>query len=168
MKLGQGCTSIKFMSSEYNICLWEEQFFLPINFPVFKRQDPKKHRKANHCSLMAVITLHSRHCAQKKKQSYNISVQYNDLCLTSLIVLPFSHTNTRTKTRTHTHTHWHTWSGGVADVGTFVLWDKSCFIGTDYRFILPLQTPANITLHTNGLHQPERDKGKEGNKGEGI
>lgn len=65
---------------------------------------------------------------------------------------------------THPYTHTRTRSGGVADVGTFVLWDKSCFIGTDYRFILPLQTPANITLHTNGLHQPGRDRGEEGKR----
>lgn len=61
------------------------------------------------------------------------------------------------------HTHTHTQSGGVADVGTFVLWDESCFIGTDYCFILPLQTPANITLHTNTLHTPKGDKAEEGN-----
>lgn len=58
-----------------------------------------------------------------------------------------------------THMHfWYTCFGGVADVGTFVLWDKNCFIGTDYCFILPLQTLANITLHTNVQHRPERVK----------
>lgn len=39
-----------------------------------------------------------------------------------------------------------------------MLWDKNCFTGTDYCFILPLQTLANITLHTNVQHQPERVK----------
>lgn len=88
----------------------------------------------------------------EKKQSYNICVQDNDLCLTSLILLRFTHTQ---------YAHWHTWSGGLADVGTFELWDESCYIGTDCCFILPLQTPANITLHTNTLHSPKGDKGEE-------
>ena len=63
-----------------------------------------------------------------------------------LMLLLLSHAHT------HMRIHWHSWPGAAADVGKFVLWDKSCFIGTDYGFILCLKTLANITLHTDAPH----------------
>lgn len=48
----------------------------------------------------------------------------------------------------------------------FVLGDKSCFTGTDYSFILRLQTPANVTLHTNGLAARSSGEGEREGDGE--
>lgn len=68
--------------------------------------------------------------------------------MTSLVLLALSHKKKGGLTCT-SDTH--------ALVGLLML-AHLCFIGTDYCFILPLQTLANITLHTNVQHRPERVK----------
>lgn len=88
--------------------------------------------------------------SEKARKRYKKTLCPENWPLSSL----FDHALSLTDTQ---HIHWYAWAGGVADVGTFVLWDKSCFIGTDYCFILSLQTQANISLHTNGL-TPTRER----------
>lgn len=85
------------------------------------------------------------------------------LTLSPLLSVPQKKNKKNTHTSSeacYTPTHmvwWCCWCWHI-----FVLWDKSCFIGTDYSFILRLLTPANITLHTNALQRAGRDRRKEG------
>lgn len=114
----------------------------------------KKIEKPAGCVSLGVIIFYSYSCTQERKSTDIRAVSRK---MTSAWPHWYYSLSPIKKGGTHMH-FWYTCFGGVADVGTFVLWDKNCFIGTDYCFILPLQTLANITLHTNVQHRPERVK----------